>query len=205
MRDPNPSQAMPVTMTGSPTATGTVYPQVGYSSAANTYKEKRAAEEKAKKAKLKNDFEELRKKKLNQAEKQAKERKEKRAKDELAYKQRMAKMREKSIAERNEEQTQRATALHKVETEHAAWLAEQQARERKKHARTELHGHGAIDGFPIAPDSFAELELDDTLAAAFETSTDGLFRQRAQDEANEMERQAKEKHDRERKVCAAPQ
>ena len=60
---------MPVTMSGSPTATA--YPQVGYGSAADNYKQKRADEEKAKKAKLKNDFEELRKKKLRQAEKEA--------------------------------------------------------------------------------------------------------------------------------------
>ena len=191
---------MPVTMSGSPTATA--YPQVGYGSAADNYKQKRADEEKAKKAKLKNDFEELRKKKLRQAEKEAKERKEKRAKEEKAYKERMSKMREKSIAERQEEQKQRAAALQKVDEEHAVWLAEQQAREHLEHSRTTLHSHGEIDNFPIAPDRFAELEVDDTLAHAFEASTDGLYRQRAQDEANEMERQAREKQDRERKVRA---
>ena len=79
---------------------------------------------------------------------------------------------------------------------------EERVEERREHARTVLHPHSEEDQFPTAPEVYADLDFDDTLQHAYDTQVNGLSKQFAIDQANEMARLAKERMERERKAEA---
>ena len=146
---------MPVTMTGGMFAPG-------------PSREKwisRAMEEAAKEKHLQKKFNELQTLKLDKAKKEREERKAKRAKEEKIWRDRQKKDR---IAQRTERETraaERSQDIKKVATQHDAWLKEQADMEQAEHLRTVVHA--PEENFAITPNTWADLDFDDTLQSAY--------------------------------------
>jgi len=184
---------MVVVMSGSPLASDYPAPSADKWAA-------RAREDAQKGDERNKQFGQLQSQVLTKAQKERQARKAKRAEEERKFKARQQALRDQQSNDREQRQRNRASALGKVSERHRQWQDEQSEYERRRLAAAGVQGKGAP--FAIDPDSMVDLEYDDTLVAAYQESVAGLYQQRAVDEANEEQRQQRQKDMREGKANA---
>ena len=136
-------------------------------------------------------FKELQEQKLAKAKKAAEARKSKKAADDAKFKARQEGVRAKEAREAEEAKEKRKEGLRQIETEHQRWQEEQEALERAMLKASGVLGSG--ESFPVPNETYTSMEVDETLVHAYTQSVQGLYAQRALDEANEAQRQAKMK------------
>ena len=178
---------MVVVMTGSPNASA--YPEPSAKVfAARAQKELDTNQQRADK------FKELQAEKKAKAKKQAEAKKAKKAAEDAKFKARQDDMRSKQQLDRDDRAATRAESLAKIAAEHDGWVHREEAREQQRVEQGRQRTKDMLDGVHY------EDEIEAAAAAITKKMKDdskkALAEQRAQDEANEAERQAKMKADR---------